>query len=137
MRRAIPACIVFAVVAAACGPSSHPAVAAPQATGVAPTSSAPPPELPTAFKQAIDIASAAIMAGDYAAADRQLDTATAVASAAAADNAHLRFLVAYHRATRFAAALDFERAAAALVTVLPELARHPESPDEFWATTRS
>jgi hypothetical protein len=45
----------------------------------------------------------------------------------------MRFLVAYFRATRFAYSGDFESAAAALTSLIPELAKHPESPDEFWA----
>jgi hypothetical protein len=36
-------------------------------------------------------------------------------------------------ATHFAQAGDFEKAAAALVAVIPDLARHPDSADEFWA----
>jgi hypothetical protein len=71
----------------------------------------------------------AIEAGDYATADRQLDAA----AAAVADDAHLHFTVARYRAIRFAYSGDFERAAAALVAVIPELAKHPESADEFWA----
>jgi len=77
-------------------------------------------------------ASKAIAAADYATADRQLDAAAAAARGAP-DEAHLSFHVAHLRAARFAAAHDFERAAAALVSVVPELARHPESSDEFWA----
>jgi hypothetical protein len=42
-------------------------------------------------------------------------------------------LVARTRATRFAYTGDFESAAAAYVGVLPDLARHPELPDEFWS----
>lgn len=97
---------------------------------------APPPPLeahpavpPAAFAQAADAAKRAIAAGDYPGADRQI----AAAAAAAGDDAHLYFLVAYYRATRFAYSGDFESAAAALVSVIPDLAKHPESPDEFWA----
>jgi len=77
-------------------------------------------------------ASKAIAATDYATADRQLDAAAAAARGAP-DEAHLSFHVAHLRAARFAAAHDFEHAASALVSVVPELARHPESSDEFWA----
>jgi hypothetical protein len=71
----------------------------------------------------------AIDAGDYALADRQLDAA----AAAAGSDAHFLFAVASLRATRFAYSGDFERAAAALVSIIPELAKHPELPDEFFA----
>jgi hypothetical protein len=71
----------------------------------------------------------AIDAGDYASADRQIDAA----SAAAGNDAHLLFVVARYRATRFAYSGEFERAALALGSVIPELSKHPESPDEFSA----
>jgi hypothetical protein len=77
-------------------------------------------------------ATKAIAASDFATADRQLDAAAAAAQGAP-DQAHLQFHVAHLRAVRFAAAHDFEHAAAALVAIVPELARHPESSDEFWA----
>jgi len=64
-----------------------------------------------------------------AAADKQI----AAATAAAADDAHLQYLVARVRAARFASAGDFDRAAAALVAVIPTLARHAELADEFWS----
>jgi hypothetical protein len=95
---------------------------------VAPAPPDPPPP-PPALKEALDAASKAIAAGDAAAADKQL----AVAAAAAGDDAHLAYLVARVRATRFAYAGDFDRAAAALAAVIPALARHPELRDEFWA----
>jgi len=81
----------------------------------------------------MEAAQKATAAGDYATADRQLDAAAAAAAGGAPDEAHLHYLVAHVRAARFAAAHDFERAAAALVSVVPELAHHPESHDEFWA----
>jgi hypothetical protein len=91
---------------------------------------APPPRArPPAFDQALDGAKKAIAAGDAAAADKQLDAA----AAAAGDDTHLAYLVAYHRATRFAYAGDFDHAAAAFVAVIPALARHPELGDEFWS----
>jgi hypothetical protein len=71
----------------------------------------------------------AVEAGDYAGADREIAAAAAVAG----DDAHLLFLVARYRATRFAYSGDFERAATALVSVIPEFAKYPESPDEFSA----
>lgn len=117
----------------ACPSASASVAAVPQAAASASAStpapappSAPPP---AAFTTALDAANKAIAAGDYATADKQLDAA---ASAASSD-AHLRFLVAHERATRFVSAHDFEHAAAAFVAVIPELARHPESSDEFWA----
>jgi hypothetical protein len=100
----------------------------------APSSPPPPPavassEPPAAFKQAISAAATAMGNGDSSGADHQLDAATK----AAGDDLHLRYLVARSRATRFAYSSDFEAAAAALVSIIPELAKHPESPDEFWA----
>ena len=61
------------------------------------------------------------------------DAKLGAAAAAAADDAHRAHLVARMRATRWAVAGDFERAAAALVAVMPTLAKHPELSDEFWA----
>jgi hypothetical protein len=62
-------------------------------------------------------------------ADKQI----AAAAAAAGDDAHLGYLAARMRATRFVYAGDFERAATAYVAVIPALARRPELPDEFWS----
>jgi len=84
-------------------------------------------EPPAAFVQAMMAAEEAIDAGDYARADRQLDAA----AAASGNDSHLHYFVAIYRATRFAYAGDFDRAAVALTSVVPELAKHPESPDEF------
>lgn len=64
-----------------------------------------------------------------ATADKQI----AAATAAAGDDAHLAYLVARVRATRFVYSSDLDRAGAALVAVIPALARHPELQDEFWA----
>jgi hypothetical protein len=86
---------------------------------------APPP----AFTQSVDAAKKAIVAADYPGADRALATA----AAAAGDDPHLRFRAAYYRATRFAYAGDFDAAASALLAVIPDLARHPDASDEFWA----
>jgi hypothetical protein len=91
--------------------------------------SQPPPPPPAAFVQGIMAADMAINAGDYAAADRQIDAA---ASAGGAD-AHLHFIVALYRATRFTYSGDIGRAAAALTSIIPEVAKHPELPDEFSA----
>ena len=77
----------------------------------------------------MDAAEKAILAHDYAAADRAIDDATK----AAADDPHLRFRAAYYRAARFAYAGDFDRAGAAFVDVMPLLAKHPERPEEFRA----
>jgi hypothetical protein len=71
----------------------------------------------------------AIGRGDYALADRQLDAARAVAGG----DAHLLFVIALYRATRFSYSGDVDRAAAALSAAIPEVAKHPESPDEFSA----
>jgi len=84
--------------------------------------------MPPGFESALDAAQKAVTSGDPAA-----DTKLAAADTAAGDDAHLRFLVARARATRFAVAGDFEHAAAAVVAVIPALARRPELPDEFWA----
>lgn len=80
------------------------------------------------MRDALAAAEKAIAAGDMAAADRHIAAAEALVSG----DAHLAHLVARARATRFANAGDFDRAASAFVAVLPELARHPELPDEFW-----
>jgi hypothetical protein len=95
----------------------------------APPSAQLPPTPPPAFAQAIATAKKSIETADYPAADRHLEAA----AAASGDDPHLHFLVARYRATRFAYSGDFERAAVAVVSVIPELAKHAESPDEFWA----
>ncbi len=137
-----PACAPAPLPAPVC-PRGAPVATAPSATAPPPASPstlpasppAPPPERPppreppAAFKQALDAARRAIVAGDLVVADRQI----AAAAAAAGDDTHLAFLAAYHRAARFAYAGDFERAAASFVAVLPELSKHSELPDEFWA----
>jgi len=64
-----------------------------------------------------------------ATADKQIAAAAAVAG----DDAHLGYLVARIRAARFVYAGDFEHAAAALVAIIPTLAKHPELADEFWS----
>jgi hypothetical protein len=112
-------------VTATCSPATAP-VASASATGV----SAPPPaEPPPALKDALSAAVKAISAGDWMTADKQLATATA----AAGDDAHFAYGVARARALRFAYAGDFDRAANALVAVIPTLAKHPELADEFWS----
>jgi hypothetical protein len=118
-----------APVCAPASPSASASASAPPAASAAPPA---PPAPPAAFETAIQAASKAIAAGDYATADHQL-AAAAGAARGAPGEAHLSFHVAHLRAARFAATHDFERAAAALVAVVPELARHPESSDEFWA----
>ena len=117
--------------ASAVAPASASAsAAAPASTSApAPAPDGPPPEPPAAFTHATDAARKAILAADYAAADRQLDAA----DAAAGGDPHLGFLATYYRAARFAYAGDFERAAAAFVARIPALAKHPETSDEFWA----
>ncbi len=83
----------------------------------------------TALQEALDASEKAIAAGDAAVADKQL----AIAAATAGDDAHLSFLVARVRAARFVYTGDLERAAAALLAVMPALAKHPELRDEFWS----
>jgi hypothetical protein len=88
-----------------------------------------PPPTPPAFQEALDDASKALDAGDLIGADKHIETAAVLAG----DDAHLAYLVARLRATRFVETGDFERAAAALVAVIPVLARRPELADEFWS----
>jgi hypothetical protein len=107
-------------------PSGSPPPSA--ASGAAP-SPAPRPSIPPGLRDALDAAEKAIAAGDAAASDKHL----AAADALAGDDAHLDYLVARGRAARFAHTGDFEHAAAALVSVIPAIAQHPELPDEFWA----
>ena len=71
-----------------------PASSSPAPAPVAVTPAPPPP----ALQEALDAAGKAIAAGDAATADKQL----AVATAAAGEDAHLAYLVARVRATRFA-----------------------------------
>ena len=114
--------------------SSAPVVAIASASA-APTTSAtvpsspPPREPPPAVAAALDLATKAIATSDWAAADKQLATATT----AAGDDAHFSYLVARVRAVRWAMVTDFEKAAAAFGAVIPSLAKHPELKDEFWA----
>jgi hypothetical protein len=56
-----------------------------------------------------------------------------VAVGVAGDDAHLSYLAARVGAARFVHVGDFDHAAAALVAMIPALAKHPELPDEFWA----
>ncbi len=90
----------------------------------------PEPPLPSpALEAALDAALVALASGDTKTADTELAKADPLAGA----DPHFAFLVARVRATRFAMAADFDQAAAALVKVLPALARHPELRDEFSA----
>jgi hypothetical protein len=120
--------------AATC-PSAPPPLASTGAakapSGDAPTPAEPPPPSlpPPALVAALDAALEALIRVDYAVADKQLATADTVAGS----DAHLAYLVARVRATRFAQADDFDRAAAAFVAVIPALAKLPALPDEFWA----
>ena len=113
-------------IAATCAPV-HAAVAASAKTASAPLPP-PPPTVTPAVKDALGAAEDAIAARNFAAADKSL-----AAAEAAAGDAHAAWLVARVRAERFAAAGDFEHAAAAYVAVIPTLAKHPELPDEFWS----
>jgi hypothetical protein len=81
------------------------------------------------MKQALDAAFTAIGASDWKAADQAL----AAATTSAGDDAHLEYLVARLRALRFAQTNDFEHAGAAIVAIIPTLAKHPELADEFWS----
>jgi hypothetical protein len=94
-----------------------------------PPPSASPRPLPPAFVQAVVAAEEAIDGGDYAQADRALAAADAITGG----DVHMRFVVARFRAARFAYAGDFKGAASAILAILPELAKHPELPDEFSA----
>jgi tetratricopeptide (TPR) repeat protein len=139
----LPLVALFFALASACNPAPAesvtcpPAPVCPAAPSSAPVASAPPsaatssepPPLPPAFERALDAAAKAIAANDAAAIDAQI----AAATSAAGDDPHLRFAVAHLEAARFAAAGDFERAAAAFVALIPTLAKHPELSDEFSA----
>lgn len=107
------------------GPGSPQPAPAPAARLARPV----PTPVPPALQEALDLASKAIAANDMGKADAQL----ALAAAAAGDRAHLTYLVARLRATRFVYAADFEQAATAYLAVIPTLAKHPELPDEFWS----
>jgi hypothetical protein len=102
-------------------PSSAPLASAP------PSSSAEPSPFPPAFEQALDAAAKAITSNDA------IDGRIAAATSAAGEDPHLRFAVAHLQAARFAAAGDFDRAAAGFVALMPTLAKHPELSDEFSA----
>src|ERR1019366_4668749 len=108
-------------------------VAAPPPQTAATSSSPPPPgplpPPPPAFQQALDAARKATAASEFPAADKHLVAAESLVG----DDAHLAYLVAHVRATRFVYAGDFEHAAAAFVAVIPTLAKRPELPDEFWS----
>ena len=118
----------------ACRRSSTPTVAT-TCPSIAATSSASagtwqePPDPPPALVEALDAALDAIDAHDMTKADAKL----AAADALVRGDAHLSFLVARVRATRYAEAGDFERAAQTFVALMPSLAAHPELPDEFSA----
>ena len=129
-------------VAQAPTPASASPASPPPPLGIAPTATAPnitPPTPPAAslptpappptLQEALDAAKNAIAAGDMALADKHIATASTIAG----DDAHLAYLVARTRATRFVYAGDFERAASTYVEVIPTLAKHRESPDEFWS----
>jgi hypothetical protein len=108
------------------------ASSAPPVSSAAPTTPPPQAKPPTpspALAAALDAAMKAIGANDFALADKRI----AEASAAVGDEAHFAYLVARVAAARFVYAGDFDRAAAALVGVMPLLAKHPELPDEFWS----
>jgi hypothetical protein len=103
--------------------SATPLAAAPPSA----SSSAEPPPFPPAFEQALDAAAKAIASNDA------IDARIAAATSAAGDDPHLRLAVARLQAARFAAAGDFDRAAAGFVALIPTLAKHPELSDEFFA----
>jgi hypothetical protein len=115
-----PSPLVIAAVAAllaACAPTPIAPVAPPPAPTCSAVAAPSPPPLPVPPPAPVPSA-----------------TATPVASAPPEPAPPPpAFQTAFAAATRFAAAGDFERAAGAFVAVIPELARHPERPDEFWA----
>jgi hypothetical protein len=111
-------------------PSSAPPPIASVSASSAPSASPPQPTpTPPALASALDAAMHAITASDWTNADKSL----AEAQTAAGTDAHLAYLVARVRATRFVQAGDFEHAASALVAVIPALAKRPELADEFWS----
>ena len=128
-----PACASAPVTnPAPSGPiTSSTVVAAAPAVPEPPAAPAPvqPRQPPRNLQEALDAARNAIAAGDLVGADKQL----AVADSAADSDAHLSYLIARTRATRFVYANDFERAAEVYLAVIPTLAKHPELPDEFWS----
>jgi hypothetical protein len=121
--------IVVAPLVAACASQPAPCVAVAPPTSAIPA--AAPPACPSGSASAGTTAAAP--ASSSASASAPAVAPPPAASAQAPDDPHPRFLDAYHRATSFASARDFEHAAAAFVAVIPDLARHPESADEFWA----
>jgi hypothetical protein len=124
-----PATVIATPGPPASVPSPAPTPAPATAPAPTPAPAAAAAASPPGFDRALGAASQAIDARDYAGADRQLDAA----AAAAGTDAHWIYVVARYRATRYAYAGDFERAAAAVLSVMPALVQHPESPDEFWA----
>ncbi len=139
--------LVLAALLAGCASAPPPSTPAPQpicttapreATPTpTPTPTATPTATPTptarapspALIDALAAATRAVAAKDFATADKKLADAEPLAG----DDAHLAHIVARAKATRFVYAGDFEKAAAALGAVIPQLAKHPELVDEFWA----
>ncbi len=138
---ALGSACALAPAAATPQPAPTPTLPCPVAAGSPPpiaSASAPPPAAPQptepappspALKAALEAATKATAAADWAGADKHL----AAATTAAGDDPHLAYLVARVRATRFVTAGDLESASAAFVAVMPSLAGHPELRDEFWA----
>lgn len=125
-----PASTCPTVASSSAPTATAPTIATATATASATTPAPPPPrEPPPALASALDLATKAIAASDWANADKQL----AAATTAAGDDAHFAYLVARVRAVRWAMVTDFEKAAAAFGAVIPSLAKHPELKDEFWA----
>jgi len=124
-----PPAPVAAAPTATCSAAPAPPTPPPVATVAPPVAPPEPPAPPPALKRALDAAAQAIASSDWPTADKEL----AAAEAAAGAEAHFAYLVARTRATRFAYAGDFERAAAAFGAVIPTLAKHPELRDEFWS----
>jgi hypothetical protein len=110
-------------------PPSIPATPTATASTAEPPPPAATPPAPIPFQEAIAGVTRALADGDYPGADRHLDAA----ASSAGDDPHLRYVLAQYRATRFAYVGDFEAGAMALGGIIAELAKHPESSDEFWA----
>ncbi len=152
MRHHLPAVLAIVGVHVACAPAAATHVPQPLAPTCSEVSTPSPPAAattasatsvdagppappapeplppPPALREALEAAERAIAAGDAATADKQI----AAAAASTRDDPHHAYLVARVRATRFVYSGDFDRAAEALLAVIPLLARHAELPDEFW-----
>jgi len=134
-RSAVDHVVSISIALAIAGCARHSSTSGASATTNASASSSTtsassePPPLPPALERALDDAVTAIGADDFTTADAQLAKADAIAG----NDAHLSYVVARVRATRFVQAADLDRAATTLLAVMPMLAKHPELSDEFSA----